>query len=215
VYEDIIGAFRSAGNAEKAAQMAAYMKNKFAYLGIAKPERAELEKEFLKEAKKKDIEWDFINMLWGMEEREFQYFAMSYIDTLKKKLRAEDLGKIKALIVSKSWWDTVDYLAAAFAGELCAKHLELIPEVSSYADSPDIWLKRTAILFQLKYKGRTDKELLASILDRCCGTKEFFLNKGIGWALREYSKTDPQWVREYIGSRKLHTLSVREGSKYI
>jgi 3-methyladenine DNA glycosylase AlkD len=81
----------------------------------------------------------------------------------------------------------------------------------------DIWLKRTAILHQLAYKDKTDIVLLEQIISNCLGSDEFFINKAIGWALREYSKTDPEWVESFISRRKneLSPLSIKEGSKYI
>ena len=215
MYEDLTDAFYIAKYEAKAEKMAAYMKNKFAYLGIPRPQRDALQSGFIKEARKKDVDWELVIKLWDMPEREFQYLAMDYIDSVKKKLKEEDLMKIKELIGNKSWWDTVDFLAAVIVGDLCGRYPGLKLEMLLYADSSDIWLKRTAILFQLKYKDNTDTELLEKILDKCCGTKEFFLNKAIGWALREYSKTDAEWVRRYIQSRELHSLSIREGSKYI
>jgi 3-methyladenine DNA glycosylase AlkD len=215
MYEELINSFYAAKNEESAEKMAAYMKNKFPYLGIYKPKRAGLESAFLKEARKGGIDWGFVEYLWSLPEREFQYLAMDYLGALKKKLKEEDLPRVTRLIENKQWWDTVDFLAAVLIGEICARYPRLIPEVSSYALSGDIWLKRTAILFQIKYKAKTDAALLGSILEKCGGTKEFFLNKAIGWALREYSKTNPDWVRGYINGHTLHPLSVREGSKYI
>ncbi|TGE40239.1 DNA alkylation repair protein [Desulfosporosinus fructosivorans] len=197
--------------------MSAYMKDHFQYLGIQKPQRTELQKEFFKQVKKqKRIDWDFIFMLWDLPEREFQYLALDYILALKNGLQKADMDRIKLLIINKSWWDSVDILASNITGNLCAKHQEIVQShILSWAESDNIWLARVSILFQLKYKENTDAELLKFIITRNSNNKEFFINKAIGWALREYSKTDKEWVKSFLECNTLNTLSVREASKYL
>lgn len=201
---------------ENAVHMAAYMKNKFSFLGISRPKRNELQKTFLKEAKKgKFVDWEFIFKCWDLPEREFQYLAMDYIVTLQKYLLENDIEKIEKLITNKSWWDTVDVLAGKIAGQFFSRFPRLIDKyILEWSVSENIWLKRTAILFQLKYKEKTDIQLLKKVILQNKDTKEFFINKAIGWALREYSKTNKKWVRSFIANNSLHSLSVREGSKY-
>jgi 3-methyladenine DNA glycosylase AlkD len=214
--QTIIEAFYQNRNQERALQMATYMKNNFAFLGLTKPERADLQSAFIKYVKKRDIiDWDFIFSLWDLPEREFQYLALDYLLELKILLQRQDIEKIQALITQKSWWDTVDSLAP-IAGLLCIKFPELIESyILKWANSENIWLARAAILFQLKYKEKTDSAILSSIIRYNSHTKEFFINKAIGWALREYSKTNKEWVKGFIENNHLHPLSVREGSKYI
>lgn len=142
--------------------------------------------------------------------------ALDYLIALKKELKKESMEKLERLITIKSWWDTVDLLASVLVGELCMRYPELIDSyIHKLAEDHNIWLARTSILFQLKYKERTDAELLGKIIVKNSKSKEFFINKAIGWALREYSKTNPEWVRKFIGDTTLHPLSIREGSKYL
>ncbi|MTI81231.1 MAG: DNA alkylation repair protein [Firmicutes bacterium] len=217
MYNKLINSFLENKDQEKAVKMAAYMKNNFSFLGIPKPLRAKLEKEFIKAAKKqRSIDWDLINKLWNMPEREFQYLAVDYLLALKDCLQKNDIDNVRSLIINKSWWDTVDILAGNITGVLCLKHPELInSHMLKWAESDNVWLIRTSILYQLRYKGKTDAALLGLIIKQNSESKEFFINKAIGWALREYSKTNKIWVKEFIESNTLSPLSVREGSKYL
>lgn len=202
-------------NVEQAVSMAAYMKNRFPFLGIKKPDRAQIQKDFLKVLSKSVvIDWDFVILLWDLSEREFQYLAMDYLVLMKKLLQREDIDKLMQIIVNKSWWDTVDLIASNLVGAICSSCPDLIhSHILTWADSNNLWLRRTAILFQLKYKTSTDFELLGKIIMKNNTSQEFFINKAIGWALREYSKTNPTWVRSFIDLNSLPTLSIREGSK--
>lgn len=196
--------------------MSAYMKNKFTFLGIAKPERAVLSRPLIKQIKQAaEFDWDYITQLWNLPEREFQYLAVDCLLAMANRLQKDDIEKIADLITQKSWWDTVDNLAA-ITGILCSKYPALIEShILAWSAGTTIWLKRVAVLFQLKYREKTDTELLSRIICENSQTKEFFINKAIGWVLREYSKTDKAWVRVFIATHSLHPLSVREGSKYL
>ena len=215
--KQLIQSFYDHGNQEQAVKMSAYMKNNFSFLGIPKPQRAELQKEFFKQAKKqKKVDWDFIFMLWDLPEREFQYLAVDYLLIIIDGLEKSDIDRIKLLIINKSWWDSVDSLATNITGELCSQYPELVQShILSWAGSDNIWLARVAILFQLKYQVNTDKELLKSIIKKNSNSKEFFVAKAIGWALREYSKTNKEWVKSFLECNTLQPLSVREASKYL
>lgn len=212
----VMAIYRQSYNPEKAPGMKAYMKHKFEYLGLQKPVRAQLRKDFLKEQKAtKKIDWDIVWTLWDQPEREFQYLALAYLDTMKTFMEKEDILKIEKLIITKSWWDSVDG-TVVMTGELVKRFPELQSEViARWINEESIWLKRISIIYQLKYKADTDTDFLTRAILANCGTKEFFINKAIGWALREYSKTDPDWVRDFIHNNKLHSLSVREGNKYV
>ncbi len=214
---ELFEAYYAKADKEKAADMAAYLKNQFAFLGIQKPQRAELSREILKQKKKdKTADWDFIFLMFDQPEREFQYLAVDYLIAAKGLLTADDLIHVEKLIVTKSWWDTVDLIASTVVGDICARHPEAKETVvAGWIHSDNMWLKRVSILFQLKYKDKTDTAFLSRAIQSNCGTKEFFLNKAIGWALREYSKTNPEWVRDFLAENKLSTLSVKEASKYI
>lgn len=214
--EELIDIFYRKREPERAVPMAAYMKNNFPFLGISKPQRSALQAPFIRQAAKSSfLDWPFIFRLWALPEREFQYCGVDHLLALKNHLTRDAVGKLEELITEKSWWDTVDSLATV-VGALCAKYPDLVDShILKWSRSPNMWLTRTAILFQLKYKNQTDRELLGQIISKNADSKEFFINKAIGWALREYSKTDPAWVRQFIEKTSLHPLSVREGSKYI
>ncbi|MCL2632603.1 MAG: DNA alkylation repair protein, partial [Coriobacteriia bacterium] len=179
----IFETFIAAANPEKAVQMSAYMRDQFAFLGIPKPERAKLSKEFIKQASKQPIDWDFIHECWQQQEREFQYLACDYLGKYKRTLVAADLHRLEHLIVTKSWWDTVDSLDA-LVGEIAQRHPETVATLLAWSTDDNIWLRRSAINHQLAYKDKTDTDLLATILTNNFGQQEFFINKAIGWSLR-------------------------------
>lgn len=213
---DIIQIFYNNKNEENAVPMAKYMKNKFPFLGLKKLERVALSKEFLKEKKKsKVVDWDFIFKCYELPEREFQYLAIDYMGKIADLFTPNDMEKIEKLITTKSWWDTVDPLSQ-IVGSIAMKYPETKETtLTRWMESDNIWLKRVSILFQLKYKGKTDTEFLKKAILTNANTNEFFINKAIGWALREYSKTNKEWVRSFIENNQLSKLSIREGSKYI
>jgi 3-methyladenine DNA glycosylase AlkD len=208
--------YREAFCPEKAAGMKAYMKHKFEYLGLQKPVRAQLRKNFLKEQKATgSLDWNIVWTLWEQPEREFQYLALAYLDMMSNLLVKDDIFNIEKIIVTKSWWDSVDG-TVGMIGRLVRRFPELQSEViARWVKEENIWLKRISIIYQLKYKAETDTIFLSKAILANCGTKEFFINKAIGWALREYSKTNPDWVRHFIKNNDLNSLSVREGSKYV
>lgn len=210
--------FESNRNDENAGPMEKYMKNHFPFLGIKSPRRMELEKQFFNESGmvKEPFNRQFVLQLWDKPEREYQYTALAYIGKYLKKLEKRDLPFIEQLITSKSWWDTVDALSPKAVGAIAKRHPEVIKEtIDLWAGHENFWLRRAALLFQLKYKVDTTEELLYSYILKNADSKQFFIQKAIGWALREYSKTNPLSVKEFIAGNTLAPLSVREGSKYI
>lgn len=210
--------FEKNRNAELAIPMQNYMKNHFVFLGIKSPTRKELEKQFFQETGilKEPFQPAFIQQLWEKDEREYQYTALTYIEKSLKKLTKEDLFLMEKLIITKSWWDTVDALAAKPVGKIAETFPEVIETmIEPWAEHENMWLRRTAILFQLKFKTKTDEDRLYRIILKNNDSKEFFIQKAIGWVLREYSKTNPQSVGTFIKNHQLAPLSVREGSKYI
>ncbi|MDD4089941.1 MAG: DNA alkylation repair protein [Tissierellia bacterium] len=212
----LIELFYKNRNEELAAPMAKYMKNKFAFLGMKKPERMELSKEFIKESKKaKEIDWEFIYKCFELPEREFQYLAIAYMNAIKNLFTADDMDRFEELIMTKSWWDSVDSISP-IVGYICIKYPHIKDEViDKWIFSDNIWLKRVSILFQLKYKEKTDTDFSSKAILNNSDTHEFFVDKAIGWALREYSKTNKEWVKSFIDNNILSKLSVKEGSKYI
>lgn len=205
-------------NLEQAIPMEKYMKNLFPYLGIKTPERRALVKEVFNNIGiiKQPFDAAFVLELWEQPEREYQYVALDYLMKFAKGLDKQHIILLETLITTKSWWDTVDLLASNLVGPMVAHSKELIPEViDGWANHDNMWLRRSAILFQLKYKQTTDDGLLYRYIIANADSSEFFIQKAIGWALREYSKTNPESVKQFISTHTLKPLSVREGSKYI
>ncbi len=202
----------------KAVPMKKYMKDQFEYLGITSVPRKEIHKEFFRINGKPDggAVKSIVSELWGKPQREYQYFGMTLMQKMEKKQGMEILPVYEFMIINKSWWDTVDFIAANLAGPILCRNRCEIPRITrEWMDSGNMWLQRTALLFQLKYKDDTDSLLLFSLISELKGRKEFFIRKAIGWALREYSKTDPDKVRKFINSTELSPLSVKEGMRII
>lgn len=201
-----------------AGPMAAYMRDQFAFLGIKSRMNGELFRQCIAENGLPPLsEFDtVIRELWALPQREFQYVGVGVVRKLLTKLPADVIGTIEFLIVTKSWWDTVD----AIAGDIVGSHFMRYPEIrgtslARWRKSDNFWLRRTCILFQLNYKGQTDFGLLTEIIRENLGSKEFFINKAIGWALRQYTRIDPDGVREFVATTPLAPLSAREALKWL
>ena len=204
-------------NEEQAQKMSKYMLNKFEYIGIKTPERREIFKNFFKEYKNEEkIDWEFVNKCWENRYREFQYIAADYLKNMKDKLTIDDIPKLKRLILKKSWWDTIDNLDMTI-GALALKDSNVNKILLEWSIDENIWLRRIAIEHQLLRKEKTNTELLEKILKNNLGQTEFFINKAIGWALRDYSKTNPEWVKNFIEKNRenMAKLSIKEASKYL
>jgi 3-methyladenine DNA glycosylase AlkD len=205
-------------NQEIAFSMKKYMKGQHEYFGIKSPERRESKKEFLRKhgLPKPEILPVIVKGCWELPQREYQYFIMEVLERLAKKAEKERIDLYEFMILNKSWWDTVDYIASNLVGVHFQKYPEMIyPVTEKWMDSGNMWLQRTSLLFQLKYKKKTDVDLMSDYIQRLQGSKEFFINKAIGWILREYSKTDDDWVRNYVQNYQLAPLSRREALKWM
>lgn len=211
---DIFESFRVSANPEQAVSMKAYMRDQFEYLGIPTPMRKKLSRDFIKS--QKTVDWDFIFKCWEQPEREFQYLAMDFLDKIKASLSPADIPNLQKLITTKSWWDTVDGLDRV-VGDISFRFPDVKNILLEWSVDENIWLRRVAIDHQLLRKDQTDTALLEQIIANNLGQREFFINKAIGWSLRDYSKANPDWVRSFIVKYKdkLSPLSIREGSKYL
>ena len=214
--EELVKELKAVANPDDAVAMKAYMKNKFEFLGVKTPARRKLAKTFFKQQTDSVIDWNFINEAWNNPYRELQYASLDYLESRKKLLIPSDLSHLKKLAQTKSWWDTIDFLDR-LVGSIIARFPETKEIILAWSRDEDIWLRRLAIDHQLLRKEKTDMELLEKILVNNLGRTEFFINKAIGWALRDYSKTNPDWVREFIERHQIEMagLSIREGSKYL
>ena len=216
-YFEIRKKFESLEDKEHAVSMSKYMRNLFDFYGLPTPKRKEVYKDFIKEEKKsRKIDWDFLDKCYEDEHREFQYLVYDYLLAMKQYVFYEDIPKIQNYILKKSWWDTIDFLCKVI-GDIGLRDTRVKDLMINWSKEENIWIKRTAIEHQLCLKAKTDTELLEQIIVNCFGTNEFFINKAIGWALRDYSKTNPNWVKEFIKKYKdkMDNLTLKEASKYI
>lgn len=210
--------FEQNANPVQAAPMKKYMRDQFEYLGIKTPQNAALQKEFYKQnglPQFSDLD-EILRGLWSLPQREFQYVGMGLLGKFEKQLPAEFIDTVEYLIVTKSWWDTVDLIASHSVGTQF-KRFPKVREKSlkKWRKSKNLWLRRTAILFQLGYKKETDFALLTEIICENLNSDEFFINKAIGWALRQYAYTDPIAVKKFVKATPLHPLSRREAMKHL
>lgn len=208
--------YQQHAHSENAVQMKRYMKNQFEFFGIKKPERVELSRQIIQSqgVPEGNALKDICRLCFQEEQREMQYFVNDLLGKRTKQLDDSFLEIFETLILQKSWWDTVDFLAPKLAGKILLRYPN---KISQYPDrwiqSENFWLQRSAILFQLDYKAKTNQQLLFSFILKRANSKEFFVQKASGWALREYSKTNPDAVREFIENNPLPKLTVREGLK--
>ncbi len=227
--EEFISYLRTQKNPEKAPGMENYMRNRFNFLGLQAAERRKLAKPYLRvlllETKERHaekignesvVDWEALDRLWQAEEREFQLIGVDYLKHVSDFLTVNDLKKIKRLIVTKSWWDTVDFLAKN-VGTIVQKEKSLETEMLRWSMDENLWVRRSAILHQLHFKEETHTELLNKIIQNNLEDDDFFIRKAIGWALREYAKTDEEWVIQFVEnySEQLSPLSQREALKNI
>lgn len=216
-YLEIKKLFESKEDKENAIAMSKYMRNMFDFYGLSTPKRKEIYNDFIKSEKKsKKIDWTFLDKCYEDPHREFQYLVSDYLLAMKEYVTFEDISKIQNYITQKSWWDTIDFLCKVI-GDVELRDPRVKKLMLKWSNDENIWIKRSAIEHQLSLKDKTDCELLEKIIVNCFGMDEFFINKAIGWALREYSKTNPKWVRDFIDkyNDKMNNLSIKEASKYI
>lgn len=216
-YLEIKKLFEEQSDEENAIAMSKYMRNLFRFYGIPTPKRKAIYKDFLKEEKKnKKVDWNFLDKCYADEHREFQYLVSDYLIAMNAFLTYDDIPKIKKYIKSKQWWDTIDFLDRII-GEIGLIDNRVDDLMLDWSKDDDFWIRRIAIDHQLCRKEKTNTELLEKIIVNNFGSNKFFINKAIGWALRDYSKTNPLWVKEFLNKYqdKMDNLSIKEASKYI
>jgi 3-methyladenine DNA glycosylase AlkD len=203
-------------NLKVAAGQRSYMRNQFEYYGLIAKARRDIQKPFLSKGylpDKKELE-KIVETLWQKEQREYQLFGQELVFKYAKHFEKKDFVLFEFMITRKSWWDTVDFIATKLLGHYFKMYPEQRePLVDKWLKSGNIWLQRSAALFQLKYQDDLDTNLLSATIHSLLGSKEFFVNKAIGWILREYSKTNPAWVAGFVQNTALAPLSKREALK--
>ncbi|MGH3662755.1 MAG: DNA alkylation repair protein [Micromonosporaceae bacterium] len=211
--------YRAAADADRAPAMQAYMRNQFPFLGIPSPTQRTLARQVVEglpapsEAALKGVAYG----CWELPEREYQYFASHYLRRHSRRCGKDFIAVAAHLITKKSWWDTVDALAAHLVGPLVQRYLALKPEMDRWAHSDNIWLIRSALLHQLRAQELTDSDRLFEYCRLQAGNRDFFVRNAIGWALRDYARTDPTSVRRFVAANRtrLSPLSAREALRNI
>lgn len=209
--------FQQRSNAKNALAMEKYMKNKFSFWGIKTPERRQLFTAIWKE-NKTEVAANaraIAVLLFEKPQREFHYCAIEILmKELKGKYQVQDIELITKLITTHSWWDSVDTISKYILGQYLTEFPQSIEQITTkFSKSENMWLNRTAVLFQLGYKAKTNFTLLQKICLEHQNSSEFFIQKAIGWSLREYAKTNPLDVEKFINSESLKPLSKKEALK--
>lgn len=204
----------------RATQMAAYMRGRFAFFGIQTPARRAAVKGAvagLGRAPAGEVVLAVAEALWAFPERECQYVAVDLLVKFAARLDAGHEPRLAALVQARAWWDSVDLLAAHVYGSLCRRFPELRARLDAYATHDDLWLRRVAILHQLNYAADTDRARLSAILEANLGHPDFFIRKAMGWALRQFARHDPDWVRGWLQAQGegVSALTRREALKHL
>ncbi len=208
----------SVAEADQVEPMEAYMRDQFPFLGVKAGPRRTVQRPYIASFKGATGPQLLAAAegLWAQPEREFAYCATDLLRKWERSLTPAELSGLRDLIVTKSWWDTVDQLAANIVGRLVFRHRELLTEMDQWINDPDLWVARTAILCQLTWGAETDRDRLAVYCVAQAGHHDFFIRKAIGWALRQYARTDPTWVRGFVDAHpELSGLTKREALKHL
>lgn len=216
-YSSLRQVFMDNSNQETAIAMQDYMRNMFPFFGIQSSKRKEITKEFIKTDKKtKVIDWEFLDKCNDSKEREFHYFMNDYLDAMKNLITYDDLTHIYSYIKKNQWWDTIDFYDKIY-GEIGLTDKRIDDLMLKWSLDEDFWLRRLAIDHQLTRKEATNTSLLEEIIVNNLGSKEFFINKAIGWSLRDYSKTNPDWVKDFLDKYqdRMNSISIKEAKKYL
>lgn len=217
--EELQYRFEQNANAEDAKTMKAYLRDQFDMYGIRTPVRKTLYKDLMAQTKT----WTYPEVeslmvwCWDQEQRDYQYFGIDLMQRWKNKLPEEALDFVKYLITNRSWWDTVDLLATNPLGSLCRKYPSAWSAMDEWIDHENMWLRRSAIIYQLKSKNELDEERLLHYCQKRMNEEEFFIRKAIGWALRQHTRVNPELVRKFVkdNENELSDLSKREALKNI
>ena len=210
--------FKNSGDAQIALAMKAYMKNRFEFLGLKRPERDLIQKVIFKDLKinnAQELE-QIVRALWKLPFREYHYVACDLLAINKNIYKDLNIEFLDFLITTNSWWDTVDFISANVIGGYYLAHKKLYEnDLAPWTKSTDFWKRRACIIFQLKYKNEIDTVWLSKRILENSDSKEFFLQKAIGWALRQHSQVDARWVIDFTENHPLKPLSKREALRLL
>ncbi len=230
--------FMPHANETNAVAMKKYMKDISDFFGIKAPQRKALLKEFLSEKVTSKIQkpplsiseqkqaflsekteypaiFDTVSALWAMPYRELHYCAIDLLEKQKRHFQAADYLFFEKLLTEKSWWDTVDTLSSQVIAPYFKKFPDQIrPVTERWLESENMWLQRVCLIFQLSYRKETDFMLLTDYILVLKESKQFFIQKAIGWSLRQYARTNPKAVKYFVENTELPPLSIREALKH-
>ena len=216
--DDLKEAFELVADKEQSLGAAAYMKNQFQFFGIYTKQRRVISNSIIKQSgyfSEKDLA-TLVKNLYKQPEREFHYVAIEIIAFHKKYWTKETIELAEFCLINKSWWDSVDHISSLILGPYFKKFPEqIIPKTEGWNQNKNFWLQRSSIMFQRSYKKDTNTELLSKYILNVRENKEFFVQKAIGWALREYGRSNPTWVKKFVKEHQLTGLSAREALRRI
>ena len=217
--EALIAALRAVAVPKDAGPMAAYLKDQFPCMGVKSKARRAAQRPYLAAAKGRSPAQvlAMAEACWAVEHRELQYVGADLLRRYARGLTPAELPRVRGLVQSKSWWDTVDTLAVHVVGPMVRRHPELVSTMDRWVADDDKWVARTALLHQLTYKGDTDQERLFRYVLHHAGATDFFLRKASGWALRQHARVAPEAVRGFVAEHRgrLSGLTVREATKHL
>ena len=204
----------------KAESMAAYLKTDMPFYGVQKAGRVPILREVVARFQPSDRD-DYrtaILTLWGQPHREEKYLAIGYARSFPRFVTLSSIPLYRRLIVAGAWWDLVDEVAIHLVGDVLFHQREAAtPKIETWIGDKDLWVRRTSILSQIGHKDATDTGLLFEACERRMHETEFFIRKAIGWALRDYARTDPVAVAAFVTEHRedLSGLSYREATKHL
>lgn len=215
---DLQTEFDSLRDPNKVAGMEAYMRHQFPFLGIAATPRKQAVNECYKKYKGYIEQHlpDVVSACYSRNEREWHYAGVDLLCKAHRSWSTSTEQLFEITLTTHPWWDTVDTVAVHAVG----KYLTKFPErrdavIENFVLSGDLWKQRTALIFQLGYRHHTDWDLLGELCLQFSGSKEFFIQKAMGWALRQYARTNPQAVKSFVSANQLPALTVREATKHL
>ncbi len=219
MHQAIVEAFSAHRDPPRAEQMSAYMKNRFPFVGISSPQRRQLMGAALRGyplPTESDLE-HLCRLGWERPEREYQYAAIDQLRKATKRLSEEFLSQLRWMIVTKSWWDSCDPLAGTVVGGIVRKFPGSTPVMEGWIVDDNLWLRRAALLHQLKWKEACDQKRLFRFCLLTMTENEFFIRKAIGWALRQHARVAPEEVARFLVENRgrLSGLSFREAAKHL
>jgi 3-methyladenine DNA glycosylase AlkD len=210
---------KTAADPEKAKEMQAYMRTDQPFYGVQSQARREILKKASAQFRiNSREEWESVILeLWSGKTREEMYLALGIAERFKTYRTQEAWSLFEKLVHSATNWDTLDSIAILLIGDLVYKNRALEGDLKKWRNSENFWVRRASLLAHLKHKKNTNRSLLAETILLLAHEKEFFIRKAIGWVLREYAKTDCEWVKNFVKNNedKLSSLSKREALKNI